>query len=278
VGFAEPFYICWPYSDYTPNRYFFNGDTSVINGNVYHHMIHYPFIELDGQSPICGPFAVDTIPDLSWPVLIREDTVNQKVYINAGNTEYLLFDFSLNQGDTSYLPDIFEGDYILIDTVYQFVTEDGVSRKMIEFEDEWGLWGWMLEGIGGAAGPAWFPFSIGINGSGPWMMCVEYKNGNPVFSGECDDFLTGIGDQSSLNDETEIYPNPFKDYIRIKWNKKIKNAALLDITGTIKQSIHPNTNEFIIYTSGLKDGFYIIQIIDESNQVHQRKLIKSNNL
>ncbi len=92
------------------------------------------------------------------------------------------------------------------------------------------------------------------------------------------DLITSISSNIASEGSATVYPSPFKDYVRIKWDKKIKNAALLDITGTIKQSIHPNSNEFVIYTSDLKDGFYILQITDESNQVHQRKLIRANNL
>jgi hypothetical protein len=274
VAVAEMGYICYGYSDWsTPSRSYFNGDSSYINDKVFYHMYGYGFIDLDGELPHCPPFAVDTIPSSIPTAYIREDAINQKVYKyeSWNNEERLLFDFSLNQGDTFHSPDIY-GD-VIIDTVYQFITEDGVSRKMIEFENQYG---YMLEGIGGPAGPTSDPFYYFEQGA--WLMCVESLNGNNVYGGPCDDFLTGIETPTNAVNEIYVYPNPFNDYIRIEYNQGIHNIRLLSATGIMLKTIDLDTKTTSIETNNLRSGMYFIEIITNNDQIIKRKLLKINSL
>lgn len=276
VAVAEMGYICDGYSDWTtPSRIYFNGDSSYINDKVYYHMYGYGFIDLDGELPHCPPFAVDTTPSQNPTDYIREDAINQKVYKfeNWNNEERLLFDFSLNQGDTFHSSPEIYGD-VLIDTVYQFITEDGISRKWIEFENEHG--GYMLEGIGGAAGPTLDPFYYFEQGA--WLMCVESLNGNNVFGGPCDDFLTGIDIPLNAVNTISVYPNPFNDYIRIEYDQGIQNIRLLSATGVMLKTINLDTKTTSIETKNLRSGMYFIEIITNNNQIIKRKLLKINSL
>lgn len=131
IAIADQTYICPGFSDITPSRYYFEGDTVIHNGLVYNQMKYHPFIELDGQGPYCGPFAIDSVSFLADWASIREDTLNKQVYRydTWSDSETLIFDFSLNQGDTFHSDGL--GEDITVDTVYQYITEDGVERKCI---------------------------------------------------------------------------------------------------------------------------------------------------
>jgi len=273
VAVAEMGYICNGYSDSPPWRSFFNRDSSIINDKIYYHMHSFGFIDLDGELPTCPPFVVDTLPSSNPTAYIREDAINQKVYKYKpwNDEERLLFDFSLNQGDTFHSPETY-GD-IIIDTVYQLVTGDGISRKMIEFEN---YYGYMLEGIGGPAGPTFDP--IYYFEQGQWLSCVESLNGINIIGEQCEDFLTGIDTHINTVNEIAIYPNPFSDFIRIEYNQGIHNIKLLSATGALLKIINLKEKTTSIDTKNLRSGMYFIEIITNSNQILKRKLLKINNL
>jgi hypothetical protein len=276
IAYAESTYICPGFSDDTPRRFYFNGDTVIDNGLVYHQMKYNQFIELDGEGPYCGPFAIDTVSFLANWATIREDTLNQKVYrYNSWNdTEDLIFDFSLNQGDTFQIEGF--GD-IIADTVYQYITDDGIARKYIEFTGDC-YEGYMLEGIGGPQGPFNDPIWPCLWDYGGYQYCIESKNGVGILFGPCDDFITGIDTHSGRINNFEVYPNPFTDFIRIDCNNEIRFISLINLSGLIIESRMIDSKTIFFETSRLKSGMYFIDAIDNGNQHHRSKLIKINSL
>jgi hypothetical protein len=277
VAYAEEGYICEGFGDITPRRYFFDGDSTIINGIVYQQMKAYPFIELDGEYPNCGPFAIDTIAYLDYRT-IREDTINHKVYRYDAwsDSEVLLFDFTLNQGDTFHVEGA-EWD-IIVDTVYQYTTEDGIERKMIEFNDIANYWGFMLEGIGGPLGPFREAIELPLATSGEYLYCVQSKNGNSVLYGPCDDFITGIENPTEFTCYIDVYPNPFKDYIRVESNQKFHKILIRDLSGLVVKAIEVNENIAFIETKDLVASMYFLEVVIDNKQSYQRKLIKINSL
>jgi hypothetical protein len=273
VAVAEMGYICTGYSDWTtPSRSYFNGDSSTINDKVYYHMFSYGFIDLDGELPHCPPFAVDTTPSLGPTGYIREDALNRKVYKyeSWNGEERLLFDFSLNQGDTFHSPEIY-GD-VLIDTVYQYITNDGISRKMIEFEN----YGFMLEGIGGPAGPTLDPFYYFEQGA--WLSCVESKNGINIMGWQCEDFLTGIDDKINPVQDIGVYPNPFDDLIKIECDQGVQTVRLLNTSGAALKTLYVNSKTTSLDTKHLESGLYFIEVRTNNNQLFNRKILKIKSL
>jgi hypothetical protein len=276
IAYAESTYICLGFSDDTPERFYFNGDTVIHDGLIYHQMKYHPFIELDGEGPNCGPFAIDTVSFLAYWGILREDTLNQKVYrYNSWNdTEVLIFDFSLNQGDTFHSEGI--GD-IIVDTVYQYITDDGVERKYIGFTGDY-YEGYMLEGIGGPAGPFSDPIMPYLWEYTGYLYCAEYKDGINILYGPCDDFITDIDSPSGTINKFEVYPNPFIDFIRIDCSEEIRFIRLINLAGLVIESRMIDSKTVFFETSRLKSGMYFIDATDNSNQHHRSKLIKINSL
>lgn len=168
--------IC-DFSD-NPEMYFFMGDTT-FNSVTYKKVYAYNSTSIGGNGnnpPFCPPFMIDNQYHPT-EIYIREDAANQRVYrYYPGNTipEELLFDFSLNIGDSL--------NGYEIDTIYTITTPDGVERRYFGLE----YFVYMIEGIGGNWGPFTQP-NIQFEGY-DMLMCV--KQGDlEIFGDMCTDLL-----------------------------------------------------------------------------------------
>jgi len=79
-------------------RYYYTGEDTLINGLVYSKIGSYDFIS-DSDSDICPPYAIDTVPNPGYRFL-HEDIESRKVYFPDNSQPVLLYDFSLQVGDT----------------------------------------------------------------------------------------------------------------------------------------------------------------------------------
>ena len=75
----------------------------------------------------------------------------------------------------------------------------------------------------------------------------------------------------SQNDEYTLSPNPANSEVVVKGAKGISEIIILDLQGKELKSFY-NTEKFNI--SFLKNGTYIVRILDSENKVHYQKLIK----
>lgn len=101
--------------------YFTDGDT-IVDGNNYKILDGYHYI--------------------SRTFLLREDVPNKKIYLKIATTgfneEFLLYDFSLNQGDTFYMqnpisPFPQDGGPFILDSIVERPLVDGNAYKHFYF-------------------------------------------------------------------------------------------------------------------------------------------------
>lgn len=275
VSYADQGYICLGFGSYGPKRYKFSGDT-LINGKTYSKLYYSSFINLNTPpAPWCPPFAIDTTFSLNHNYFIREDTIEKQVWRYMENPypeETLLFDFSKEQGDTlgfEGMPDV------IIDTVYYIVTDDGQTRKKIEWEwDVYSPGGYYIEGLGGASGPFQIPYDeFNFFGAGLWLMCVKDHENNPIWSNysECYDFITHVPNIET-NYSIIILPNPATNTfsIMIPSDIKILKATLYTQTGQKIFSIKAQFDNIDI--SNLKPGLYFAEIKTSEGDV-KRKIV-----
>lgn len=80
-------------------RYWFQGDSTI--GNTTYNKLTYASIQGDPLTPFCPPYTVDTTHFFLFG-LLREDTAARRVfrYDDNTDTEYLLYDFSVQAGDS----------------------------------------------------------------------------------------------------------------------------------------------------------------------------------
>ncbi|MFA7301963.1 MAG: T9SS type A sorting domain-containing protein [Candidatus Shapirobacteria bacterium] len=275
IAGAEMGYICSGFSDNSPSRYSFSGDT-IIQGKTY-AKAYYRDLRPIGYTapPNCPPFYVDTVKTLLTSYFLREDTTERKVWMYSAynGEEELLFDFSLQQGDTLYHELIVAST--IIDTVYNIITSDGVVRKKFIITPSLGE-SYYIEGIGGVAGLFHRPYQYFE--SGTWLMCVKDSNDNSIFdvNGSCYDFITNVP-VTNFKNKVDIYPNPVSKLVTIE--TILENSAL-KIYNQMGQEIFTKefSRQITIDLSEYTAGIYLINILKNNEIVHSEKIIKKNGL
>lgn len=185
------------------NRYFFQGD-SVINSIQYKVIRSYPIVQALG-GPYCPPFMINYGVPSSIDAFMREDTSAKKVYIydQLTQSDQLLFDFSLNQGDT--LNSV--GLVFVIDTIKTITLHNGQTRKLWNAGNEF-----YIEGIGGSQG-LFFKLTpgFGINWQDPF--CIT-ENNITIWGLGCTTFL-GNKKLDSPN-KIKVFPTPAHDFLYVE--------------------------------------------------------------
>ena len=255
-----------------PDRYAIGNDT-LISGIIYKQIVGYNFILTSPSG--CPPFFVDTVLQ-TFDFYIREDTVTQKVYRynTTSQLDELLFDYSLQQSDSIYLPGS-TNIYFYVDTLYTVVTPDGISRRYFESYPRPNLGttgGYYIEGLGGAMGPFERPYHLFEEGY--WVLCISTINGNPIWPAmvSCYNFATNLVEQEVITDEISIYPSPSSESIFMRNVLPNSIYTIYNITG---DKFGPNKIEQggIVNISMLKSGMYFIKI-ESDNKISVVKFIK----
>jgi hypothetical protein len=190
------------------------GDT-LIDGLSYGKFINQDIIS---EGPMfCGPYSVES-ESQEGVIYLHEDPVAQQIYAynSFDSAQFLLYDFSLNVGDTlftSMFGDDIEAELVGL-SLQTF--EDGVERQAFEFQGWFGQV-FYYEGIGGENG-LFTPFNVGI-GFGSRLWCHGDESQiihSPV---NCPDIVDGIDEaqQGRLN----IYPTVSNNWV----NLEIVNSA-----------------------------------------------------
>ena len=116
-----------------------------------------------------------------------------------------------------------------------------------------------ISAIEGIAGELFFSLS---DTNFPVSMDVKY--GTPPIS--------TVDEIETKDLSLTVYPNPTNaDFIQIKTNVSTKELAIIDSKGIVKTKQITNQH---IDVSDLAKGFYIIQLVDENQQLIQTKFIK----
>jgi hypothetical protein len=183
----------WATTDFY--QYVVRGDTIV--NDIAYKKVYYR--ELTDQYPYLIEYEV-------LAGLVRDDTINQKVYaINFNfsnlwdcpeNAEFLLYNFDLGIGDTMNICIVLGND--IIDNInYEFLY--GVERKVLYFwENQY------IEGIGSNYGVFEWGGGSKVDEKGWWFNLFDYCLGTDE---ECGYQWVGI-DENKETPWFSIYPNP----------------------------------------------------------------------
>ncbi len=214
------------------------------------------------------PFQPETSYELFG--LIRDDTSNKKVYaiqiLENFNTcpindEYLLFDFSLNIGDTA--------DFCIVSDYFDFIVQDIYTTNVLGFNTRIFVGNESLyEGMGSNYGlfeEMFAPFKS--SSRYVYHTFLDYY----CHESPCD--LLVSTNNISESQSTEIYPNPASHTIFIKSNslEKIKTISIFNTLG--QRVIKNNSNENQIDISALENGIYILKV-ELNGETVIRKIIK----
>ncbi|QAA80495.1 T9SS type A sorting domain-containing protein [Aequorivita sp. H23M31] len=208
---------------------------------------------------------------ISRTFLLREEVESRKVYLNlaaaSGNTEYLLYDFSLNVGDSIDIknpitPFPADGGFYKVDSIVPRPLVDGNEYRHFylsptpsnPISSTPAVW---IEGVGSLSlinAPGGFP---NINGVG--ILTCFFKNGELFFSKreDCESMILGTP-QNALNDV--IVTTNFKDgNCRIYNAEKISSLEVFDLNGRKLIALKSaNQEEITVDFSKFPTGTYFI--------------------
>jgi hypothetical protein len=270
-----------------PSPFFYNGiGETYLEGDTVFNDTTYQKIYNLRRDVFCSDIIISG-PEYSGA--LRGDSITNKVYArwNANTNENLLYDYTLQVGDTlplniaGWVWDI--GVYVTrIDTIQ---TLDGINRKVwyLDFKYEpFEGWPQIVEGIGSTSGlfggiePYWEGWNellcFSVNGNEVWR---SLRDTCYVITDSC----ANVGVNERNNDEINIYPNPFQNYFRIlniPLNTKT-NISLISSYGQIifNQDLGSSISELKLETEYLQTGFYVLTIRTSDNKIIRKKIIKN---
>jgi hypothetical protein len=243
------------------------GDT-VINGYHYKKVFKRHFQDFNSN-------VIDT--QYLYGVM-REDIENKLVYAiqffeSAGgcdtiNSEFRLYDFSCQLGDTLFICFTDPIQYALVhnvDTVYHFgkLRRRFKASYCVDF----------FEGIGTAAGLFESPimaFTRQINDT----ELIDYCVGSDE---ECSVYYVQVNNNKINNSNFEIYPNPCRGSFTIQPPDSIKSVwhyCLYNFMGECLQSGLIRRNNEVIKIKN--QGCYYLQLISDRNILFTKKIICTN--
>ncbi|MFH1160176.1 MAG: T9SS type A sorting domain-containing protein [bacterium] len=235
------------------NRYFFGEDT-VIDNKTYKKIYAYEIIPVTPPE-FCPPFVVDTVSFLSW-MIMREDTLAEKVFvydINWTPPEQLLYDFSLQVGDTLYSEYVTMLPYLIVTHDTMIMLENGELRKRLTFDNGTII----IESIGSECG-LFEPYLCW--GLYWWTVlhCVLEQDIS-IFGNSCPPYL---GLSNPIENIVRVFPNPADDIITIQIPDEMIHSKfnLFNQIGRKIFSITLLHTANPIFINGLAQGLYIYSI------------------
>ncbi|MCP3928159.1 MAG: T9SS type A sorting domain-containing protein [Bacteroidetes bacterium] len=221
----------------------------------------------------------------SWPPLnrfIREDSL-QKVYLCDGTSELVLYDFSLQVGDTFKIESPFFNDFqceIVVLEIDSITLNNGGQRKRLTIGrtdiPDWGPPDYWVEGIGSMKGVlSHFMFHCATDYSEE-LLCF-YQNEElqfPEMPFSC--FITSAYDlEKEL--QVRIYPNPVGDQLFLfmqAGQNEIKNVFIYSISGIRMGQFHVKSNEAKINISKFSNGIYLVLAELDSGKFFAERIVK----
>lgn len=249
----------FPYS--TASTYFYTlKDTIDINGNTYLKLHR----------------SIDSM--VTWQQTsryLREDS--SIVYMWKDSSEIVLYDFTLEVGDTFHIPDHCSMDVIAVDSV---ILNNGEVRKRIRMGPFHSPSDW-IEGIGSSHE------TINYHIYGCWIdvlfetLCfyqndtLQYEFNHYPYNGGCyRDFSVAV-EEPSARSSIKIFPNPFQNYIRVNLQGGSSLECLIfSIKGNLLMATHLNDQASQIDLNNLTPGMYIVRLTTEDGQQIHRKILK----
>lgn len=239
-------------------------------------------------------FKIDTCAG-GYKGAMRNDT-GRVFYVPKDSTkEFLLYDFTVEEGDTLF--DVYIENPGGYGQLHDFKVDsgavdsgviDGVYRKKIRLGPPLfktnqidrqgainGAYGtsW-FEGIGNVKGLFWEPWD-NISGYGLNLHCMGV-NGRTVFpvasTAPCESDI-GLIDEQKTSREISIFPNPTNKSVTLRTNGPIAQLAVYDPQGRLVFSALDLSDKAVIPAESFRGGVYLVFVRTDA-QVFTRKLIR----
>lgn len=243
----------------------YSSDTISIKGNRYYYSTPKPLDEISEPSYHYLFPRLDTL-------FLREERETGRLYryyrdyFDMGETEKLICDMSLEEGDELVYPSECLWENTLV--VYQVSYNNGLKTIIVADEYHETVF---KEGIFPSMFPLWqepmrdMYWNVECaSASYIWLLC-EYKDGVQVYGGPDDCFPDIWSVNETDNNQLIIYPNVIKnnDIITIEYPAYIKDVTMTDVFGRtieINKKVIDN-NKWQIHSCGhYNPGIYLMKV------------------
>jgi hypothetical protein len=245
-------------------------EDTIIDGKSYKKLYSFTEREFDIETAtfVCG---------------IRENE-NKQVFVASYHNQqgFLLYDFSLTEGDSILAESNGEYDLYFNVTDVDTIDYNGVERRKITLQFYNYAWITWIEGIGNIEGLLmdWRSYTMAMDPMPDVRLrCYEY-NEECLYSDfsfnesiyDCyTPLYTGLEENETQNNIL-LYPNPAKERLYINTSIPIKQMTICNLLGQEIQKYNNLEKTSSIDISGLKEGVYFVKIYTEK-VVYATKII-----
>ncbi len=268
-------------------KFTFSGDT-IINELEYTKLLYHNFIP---------EFTPDS---LEYVAALREDTINKKVFFirKNYNTEVLLYDFSLNVGETYHVqsslfnfsgPTKYEHKvnprYLYVSRVTDSII-GGKSRKVLVMANQYSydIEDYFIEGIGSRFGIIYAGYEIEFDRENPFLLCLHENNTltyqqdffsisqvDPCYSIPA----TNVDETTNNNLELTISSTLIDEKLSILSNTPLNEITILNLNGRIVYQYRSSENitQLSLNVAHWDSGLYIVRAGNSQSFV-SKKIVK----
>jgi len=252
-------------------QYVITGDT-IINDVTYHKLQKSGVIYAAGGFGGCNWSAYSGINDYAG--CFRNDIPAEKVYFFDGETERLLYDFSLSIGDT--IPKFGEYDYPTTIISIDSIELGGILHKRFFVNNQCNIHGsYIIEGIGSTYG-LFFASRCHFE-SDSQLLCFSINDETiyPSTGTNCT-LVNAIEDHTQDKATIALYPNPAYSTFQIKGIDNFENIAvsIYNAYGQRVMQEQKLNKDGLIHIETLTEGVYFVNISSKDNVVGKCKLVK----
>jgi len=248
--------------------YSFMGDT-IINSMAYHKVLRTGSIH---QHCWNGNYINSWYPVYDYAGAIRQDTAARKVYfVRMGfSTECLLYDFSLNVGDS--IADCLgsAGQNCAIVNSIDSVLVGNNYRKRFNLAGGWQYS--LIEGIGSTSGllEPFCPFEYIGN-----LICFS-QYGQALYPDtvtKCN-LISGVENVQPEKHLAVVFPNPVTDELNVTINNKASSEIILYDLASRKVLHRHFVSTVTLNTEKLEKGVYIYEVRGKDGYLIKGKVVK----
>lgn len=254
-------------------RYFYTGEDTLIDGLTYAKMGSYDFIY---GTEVCPPYVIDTVPNPGFK-FVREDIDERRVYWLHDSQPVLLYDFSLEVGDSFTSDWVTGGNEFKVVEIDEVQILNGEMRKKWVFEsEEWPTEPRVyIEGIGMEDGL----FGDFIQFEWWTLLACVQKDDEQLWDGGYN-YWGGcyglVGEDGITTSDLQIYPNPAIDFIRISMPPDFDRAEVkvFNSMGQLVLVDKINSENTVLNISGFERGIYFVLVETETAVLKEKLIIR----
>jgi hypothetical protein len=252
-------YTYFPHGGFGAFTHYKIGNDTIIDGEIYHRVLDAIFPDFDNWR---------------YRNYTLRETANGEVFRRGPGAEKLIYDFSLNEGDSFYTGGSMGGQPLYAEVVtVDSILINGSYRKRIIFDD-WFDENW-IEGIGSSVSP-FFPFDNIYTTILNFLVCVHeygslvYENPDSWYS--CS--IVGVC-QTEMLSGFKLYPNPARDQVILELTDGMNEQfeiKMFDSRGVEIRNDRFNGSRYILSGDGLPHGLYFV-VVYSNDQSFTRKVL-----